>query len=446
MTRNMSLFAFLIAAAPSACTDAEPAALSLAVERLDVGQVDCGTTRTAQLTVSNPGGELLELDASSTLAGVSVKPPHATVAPGETITLDVVVAMPAAGTPGFVATGDLVIASNGGDATIPLTVETSGTVVSLAQPVVDFGEFLPGSSMTRDLVVRASRTGVADLAVSLDLPPAPFEVIGERTRSLSSGEATFQVRLAAGTAPQRYDATLPIAVQGSSVCAAPAVAVPMSGIATTDAFMLDRTVVDLGEVRCGDSPSTGTIGVTNRGASEIHYSAWTRDWFSLDVPEPSSGDLTPGQSARIAVHSKKLFSNSLPPGPFTGRVEISLIPSSVVKTVPVRGTIFRSVLELPISDFDLGYVPVGGTATGTFRVFNRGNVPAAVIASPAHDISVSPQRLVVAPNESQVITFTVVVPSLSGGFEWGGGSINVFDEEQCNRTQRVFVHRDTVAP
>jgi hypothetical protein len=390
------------------CTDdpAGPPTIVTTADRVDLGDIGCGTSRTTPVKVYNMGGQPLELAAASTLAGVTITPDHATIAPAGLVELSIEAAVPAVAEPGFTSTGDLLLTGNAESLTLPITLRSTGTVIVLDHPTVDFGQLLPGDAVQRTVRVTAQGTAPATVRFGAVSNPA-FEVLGgaQTAMLVPNLPALLFVTLHAGTTPGTHDGAVPLTVSGP-LCGPAPEQLTLTGIATTDVIALDHTAIDFGDVLCGTSGLV-EVAIANHGELATDYAVVPSDPLHWIQAAPETGLLEPGATDTIALGHPGFETTALPPGPFVGLVDIRLNGGTSVKTLPVRAQIRRVVVAPSTTDLDLGTVAAGATVTRTFQIRNTGNLATSIsLFSNAGGVAFSPQSFQLVANSAQPITVT----------------------------------------
>ncbi len=403
------------------------------VVRLDFGDVVCGTSSTQRVTLRNLRDEPMDIAIASTLADVTITPDQAALAAGEAVTVDVVVAMPAIGTPGFAASGDLTVTSSTQTLTVPLAVKTAGILVTF-EPTLDFGELLPGDGAHRSTEISASGTGTVTLATGVVSDPAFVVFGGARTTTLIPGlPQSVSVDLNTGTTDQTFNAALPLAFTGP-LCNAPADHVALTGAVSANVVTLDHTVIDFGDVTCGHFGEVA-LALTNHGAAETDFTVVATDASDWLVALASSGFVASGATQTVAVGHAGSETANVPPGAFVGLVDLVLNRGAVTKTIPVRANVLRSILAVSTDVVDFGDVHANTTVTRTFRVTNSGNVSSNASGFTADGVTFSPQSFQIAPGASRTITVTVA----GGGSGTFTSSIGFTDDASCQPQLPVTV-------
>jgi hypothetical protein len=406
------LFALPLLAAcfePSVTSEPAPAGeLRVDVSRVDLGAVLCGTTQSKRFTIANIAKDELDVAILPTLAGVTVSPDHVVLSGFSSATIEVAASAPIAGIPGHLSAGDLVIGSNAGSTTIPLTFETAGAVVDIASQV-DFGEMVPFARVTRTLNV--SVQGTAGATVALGAPPAGFSVIGSTSKTIEAGSsATFGLAVTAGAAEELVTGALPITVTGN-LCAAPPASTQLSARSTNELLTVSATSLDFGLRECGDT-STKTIELTNHGATDTFYQLTRKD--PNDLLLLLNGVLVePGEVETITVHHRNVL--QLEPGFYTAALDLSWNSGSVKRTFPVQSFVGRANTVVHSPSRVLGDVVEGVPTEVTFIIQNFGNVTEQLVVEPTGDIvtAVSPQSLQIAAGQLAVV-FVSLTPGAAG--------------------------------
>jgi Malectin domain/F5/8 type C domain/Abnormal spindle-like microcephaly-assoc'd, ASPM-SPD-2-Hydin len=162
------------------------AQLNITPATIAFGGITTGTTKQISVLIQNTGNQTLTF-AASTLPGApfsvtGVPANGATLAAGANVTATATFAPTTAGT----FSGSLVVNSNGGNLTVPLT-GASGTAGHLViTPLsIDFGTTTSGVSVTKSFTV--ANTGGTDLQITKSKPPALGQFVA--TTTLGEGSA-----------------------------------------------------------------------------------------------------------------------------------------------------------------------------------------------------------------------------------------------------------------
>lgn len=418
-------------AAPDDRITVEPA-------RIVLDPMACGSETTALLTLHNPGDQPADVAISSALAGVTVAPAQTRVSPGRDVT--VLVALTAPDTLGASA-GALVVSSGGDNLAVPITMTSTGVTLAFDPPVLDFGEASPGTAIERTVTVSA--TGTAAAEVGFQVPSsAQYEVIDSPATIAPGASHPFAIRFRAGSRLQGYPATVTLAAS-EPVCGGRPV-LGLVGAASDGVVVLDRTIVDFGDVQCRTSDVLA-LDIANHGetATTFHVRVDDPEGFfyatSLSGLEPA-GTVAAGASARVRLAYRSV--RNVRPGLAAGLIEVELGGGALVKTLPVRAVVQRPAVEVDERVIDLGDVPQGTSVTRSFDVLNFGNALADVTMFSSGELAISPLRLPV-PAESErpvTVTFTASAPP-GTAFET---SINVRDDT-CAVSRFVTVRARVVA-
>lgn len=210
----------------AACSDPDPAGghLELRTPVVAFGTVPCGTTAVRTLTLGNSGDRPLSIALESSIATVEVAPASVEIDPGQE--LDLAVIAHAALVPGetaIPATGELAIT---GGATVPVTFQPAGVLLTIPDAPIDFGDVDHLSSEVRGFTMFATGTGTATVSVRSS---GLVQVTTPGTLVIpSGGRGEVRLELAGQPFPATIDENLTIAVAGD-VCSADRATVKLRG-------------------------------------------------------------------------------------------------------------------------------------------------------------------------------------------------------------------------
>jgi hypothetical protein len=262
-------------------------ALTVSASSLNFGSVTDGTNRTLTLTAKSTGTSPVSLSSDS-IAGTgfsivsNVVP--ATLAPGQSVTIQVEFAPKTAGTD----TGTLTINSNStsGSKTL-ISLAGTGTVaatpqLTLSAASLPFGSVADGSSKTLSLTL--SSTGTASVVVnSASVAGTGFSLVaGSWPQTLTSGASlTVQVKFAPTTAATDAGS---LTIRSTSSSGATSV-VSLSGTgtaATSPKLGVSTTGLTFGTVTVGSSAQAAvTLSSTGTSAVTVSAAAVAGTGFSL---------------------------------------------------------------------------------------------------------------------------------------------------------------------
>lgn len=267
---------------------------------LNFGTVPRGSSASRNVIIQNTGtADLSVTDVTFTGdSAYSSSPPSpaaGTLAPGDSLTIQVSFAPPNSATTAGPRTGTLDIstdAPSGGSASVPATGTVGLPKVALSPGSINFGVACPGSSVDRDLTV--TNTGTAPLTISdisigggsssgLSVLPIP----GLPQTLPVGGHLAFTVRFAP-TGPLGGPISGTVVVTTDDPVN-PQVSVPISGSVGQATVTVGSSLLDFGGVPTDNrtSPHTGNLPVTvsNTGNCALTIS-------SLAISGPAGADFT----------------------------------------------------------------------------------------------------------------------------------------------------------
>lgn len=406
---------FLVAGASTGC-GAEPPSLPLlevSPPRLALGEIVCGHQKAQTVELHNAGGEALEVKMESTLREVTVEPSEATIAPGDTLTLQLVAELPRTTLPGAPLMGDLLIRSNSEDDRrkhIAVVIDPAGVAISMPRTSVDFGEVNAGLSVRRKLAFTVRGSGAA--TVTMGAPQGPFALVGPRTVELNASKE-IELDMLAGSSNGARASTLPLTFSGELCGELPPSAVELSGLVTDAPITRTQTVVDLGEVGC--ESSTAELAMHSELTGALTYqTTFSNPLVALEEPQGGAWSRDPRFHFRTAM----LSTLEAALGPFSTAASFAISNGSEV-SVEVKGVVRRAKLATTEWIF-FGEVAPRSQPQRVFAITNQGNAPAQVAAVAYSSSIISPSNFQLLPGASQQVTLWVTAPS-RGGQEFTGG-------------------------
>ena len=384
---------------------------ALSSSSADLGSVAVGQSRTAQVTVSNPGGArtLNITGVGSSHNAFTVSPTSAVIAPGVsrtfTITFTPQTASSASGTISF---------THDGEATAGSSVSVNGTGVAAAAGSVvvnptshAFGTVVAGDTRTVQVTVQ-HQGGTKNLTISGVTSTNAVFSVSPTTASVAPGaSASFTVTFAptAGTGGAQVG-TITFAHDAGGTQSTSTVALTGTGYLTGH-FAVSPGSVSLGNVDMGKS-TTAQVTVTNQnGSRNLSVSGVSSSNAAFTV-SPSTATVTPNGSKTFtitftpqAVGSANGTINFTHDGTSTSNV-VSV--SGVGVSVPVPGAVTASPATL-----SFGTVTNGTTSTAQVTLRHDGgtkNLTVSGVTSSNPVFSVSPTTASIAPGATASFTIT----------------------------------------
>src|SRR5450432_3275458 len=242
--------------------------LTAAPTSLAFGAIPTNTTKALSIQLTNTGNQTLTFAGSTAPAApfsAAGLPTNGTLAAGASTTATVTFAPTTANS----FTGSVVINSNGGNVTVPLTGSSGSAPVMVISPVsTDYGSIAAGSSLTKTFTIK--NTGGTDLTIVKSKPPAlgPFvatTTLGEGSVVTAGQTLTESVKFSSTTAGSYSDIWV---ITGNDT--GQPVNVAFSGTVTGATTALPRT---------GWVASASVTGGTDVAANALDGSQTTR-WSS----------------------------------------------------------------------------------------------------------------------------------------------------------------------
>lgn len=276
------------------------------------------------------------------------------------------------------------------------------TTASLTGAVTDFGQLPVDVTATRDVTLTATR----DVTVISVTASAPF--------SAASGGFALSAG-ATRTLPVQVTAATPGAASGSltlGTATGETVVLPLQVIATRPGLVAQPAALDLGEVPVGAAREGGT-SLTNTGTAPVTVVASSVDGspgVRVTGLPPAGTVLSPQESVAVGVHAEPAAAGAVLA---TLRLSSDAGGGYASIAVPVKATAVAGQARMTLPPaLDLGQVPVGLSASGSFDLRNDGNITMRVTKAkpPAGAFTTAtplPEGLVVPPGETvhQEVTF-----------------------------------------
>jgi hypothetical protein len=397
-----------------------PGVLTANPTSLNFGNVTVGSKQTLLDTLTNSGGSTLTVTqitpsgAGYSMSGVSLP---LTIAPGQSVPFNVMLAPQAVGT----STGNLSIVNTGSTALVSVSLSGSGVTpgVLTANPAsLNFGNVTVGSKQT--LLDTLTNSGGSTLTVTQITPTGAGYSVGgvSLPLTLAPGQRVpFNVMFA----PQSVGTStgnLAIANTGSTAM----VNVPLSGSGVPPGVLTaNPTSLNFGNVTVG-SKQTLLDTLTNSGGSTLTVTQITPSGAGYSMSGVSLPlTIAPGQRVPFNV----MFAPQAV-GPSTGNLSIVNTGSTALVSLPLSGSgVTPGVLTANPASLNFGNVTVGTKQTLPETLTNSGganvNVSQASVAGTGFSMNGLTPPVVLTPG--QHYTFTVSFTPPATGKDSGNVSV-----------------------
>lgn len=320
---------------PLTGTGQTPPAPVLRVQPANVifGDVPVNTTATQSVTLINNGNVNLTVNTPVVQTGGTIfsvtTPPKLTLAPGETTTFQVSFTPVQNG----VATGSVMVSSNGGNQTITLTGNGTAAAINVVTPTLDFGVVTTNTTSTRSVAL--SNAGTTTLNIT------SYSIGGNTGFSLPS-TAGFSINPGAtGSIPVNFT--------------------PLSGGAKSDTLTINSNdplhpTVTVSLLGSGTDTTPPTVNVTSPGAGVAIGSGQT---FPVSFTASDNSGVTSFE-VRLSINGGSSFDISLGTGTASnGTNSFTAVAPNGIETSQAR-------VQVLVRDNanNLG----SGTSSGTFVI------------------------------------------------------------------------------
>jgi hypothetical protein len=305
--------------------------MSLSPASLNFGNVNAGSSTTQNLQLSNTGNSsvtVTQLAASG--AGISVKGPATpvTLAPSQTVALNVTFAPTTAGT----TTGSVTVTNNSGvNAIAAITGAQVQPGISLTPWSASFGSVVTGN--TNSQTVQVKNSGTANLTISqATVTGAGFNLSGlALPMTLTPGQSgNFNVQYAPQSAGNVSGA---VSIISNAPNSPATVALSATGVAATYTISVNPSSLSFGNVTDGNTASQG-FTVTNTGNSNVAISGISATGAGYSLTSGAGAvTLSPNQSTSVGVQ----FAPSVA-GAVNGSVNVLSNAKGSASSVALSGT------------------------------------------------------------------------------------------------------------
>lgn len=364
-------------------------ALTLSAPSLDFGDVEMGSQKVLQLTLTSSGtapvtvsssavaGNNFQITSTTYPTGITNLP--ATLNPGQQIVLSITFSPNAVSS----FTGNVALTSNasGGTANVPLS-GTGDAVpaasLALSATSINFGQVQVGSTGTRSLTLTSSGNAPLNI-IAITVSGAQFSATPSLPVTLQPNQQLTLTLTYAPTAEEADSGTLTIASNDPSGPAT--VSLGGSGtVATSPQLTVNPTAVSFGNEPL-NSPASQTVTLTSSGTAALTITAAsvTGSGFSVSgVTFPIT--LNPNQTATLQVQFDPTSA-----GAATGQLTVSSNATGGTVQVPLSGTgtAVATTPQLTVSagSLSFGNVAVSSTATLPLTLTSTGTAPVTISAA-----------------------------------------------------------------
>lgn len=350
-------------------------------DHVAVGSVDCGATATASVTVTNPTSETLTLGASSSLAALTISPATLVIAPGDSGTVTLELAVPGDATPGIEVNGTVTVTGlPDGDQQIPVTYTPNGAVLSLEPAgTLELGNVPQNRTGTGVYTLTNQGTDTVELALG-EFDDSAFAASLDATTLAPAGSAEATVTFTPGTlGAQEAQATLTVT---GVVCGEVPALVAAATVVEPEVVSVTGSPAVFATVACGAEPAAQTVTLTNDTSEVLTFSAAVpadpQGDEALYTVTPTSGTLEPGavQDLTITAAATTVLGNH--DAVLAIETEGTALVTAETFEVPLQLSATGAVLELGATALDFGYLPSAASLTRTVSVTNTGTTAATV--------------------------------------------------------------------
>jgi hypothetical protein len=360
--------------------------ISVSPPAVGFGDVQVGTTRALEVTISNPGTAVLMIDrmavdglASAVFRLDNAPPPPVSIQPGSVLPVEIVYAPELTG----LAMGTLEIESNASNTPLVIVGLNGNGVpepmpqIAVSPPLVDFSEVQVGT--TRALTVTVTNPGTAELTltgVAVDGGPDGVFFLGTVPTipvGVAPGDSVLLEAVFAPVTETSVAGTLTIE---SDVAGMPVVTVPLNGTGVPmpmSQIDVNPAALAFGDVEIG-STRLINVTITNLGAAPLNLSALTVNGpaFRLGAASGAPVVVEPASSVTAGIVFEP-SSEDLATGTFEIGSDASNAP---LVTVPLSGNGVAAPLpQLLVQPaiLEFGGVAIGQFQTLTLSLSNPGN-------------------------------------------------------------------------
>lgn len=384
---------------------------------LDVGSVDCGTTATKTVELTNSGGKPLEVSLAAA-APFTISPATLSVPAGGKGSVTVSVTVPVTSTAGTAITADVTITTNDPQkpkVTVPVSVTPAGATLEFegTPTAADFGTSKLGVKDT-DITVKVKNVGNKDAAVSFGAPADTQFSVAAPAATLAAGST---VDVVASFTPNKLtpSATASNITVTGAVCGTSVAKIDMNGQGTVgNVTGWPGAALDFGATACGGAAAAAqSFTLTNAGTDEVTITtvAIGNKGYSVNV---ANGAKVPANNGTLQV---TVTPPAIPfPSPVPGNYGDTLTlttdipndaPHSIGLALAASGAILQFDTTATPSFGSFGNIPVNTTATQGLSITNTGNAAATVTPSAgAGFFGVSASSLNVPAGGSQALSTT----------------------------------------
>ncbi len=388
---------------------AEPAGASrllIRPRRLEVEGLAMEEKRSVELAIYNMGKAELEGRLHSQVDWVSLGRTTFRLQPKQAVKVPVTILGPRLPREGAMDPQAILVDSSAGRRWVGVQAKVVvEPVLTLPQPLVDFGEVQGSRPFAARVTIRNSGSGLLSGVLRsrvdwLQVPRAEFV-------AAPGSDALVEVLLNPFTllpgAHRSDDALVVDSDAGQASLAVQAVVVK-------PVLEVQPSYLDFGAMRRGERGQQ-TLAVSNAGDGLLDHSLRSQEpWLQVEAPPAR---LPAGVRREVAV---TLDTSALPEGVTESRQGILVRSSGGAATVPVRVRVLAPRLQIAQAELDLGEVALGEAAQAVLAVRNVGSAPLhARLESVLDWLSPSRDEIEVPPQSSA----DVVVTAETTGFARG---------------------------
>ncbi len=363
----------------------KPPILSLKPTSINFGQ----TTTQSSFTISNTGGGNLVWQAAKQQNWLTVNPLNGSVASGNSFTVNVTVSRSGLAPGNY--TDAISITSNGGNASISISISVPSPKLALNPASIDFGDKSTQSSVT------ISNTGGGTLSWRatkqsqwLTLSSASGTIISERSITI-----TLTVSRT-GLEPGTYNDTVSFTSNGGNINLPITMVVPIPPAV----ILVNPTTLNLGETN-----TQGSFTITNTGGETLSWKASNQQsWLTVN---PSSGSVASGKVMNVSVNVSRADLN---PGVYNDT--ISITSNGGNSSVIVSITVASPKLSINPVSIDFGEIAI----QNSFNIANTGGGTLTWQATNQQKwITINPSSGSVASGKTTTVSLTVSRTGLNPG-------------------------------
>ena len=338
------------------------ARLDLSTNQLDLGRVASGHVAERELQVTNVGDGALQGTIRSLLPWLQAYPERWTCAPGDSVQLRVVCDAAGLGDGPIQVPQALRLQTNGGNATVAVSVHISAPRMVIETPVLDLGSVMHGERKQTDLVIH--NAGSAPLEASVQ-PAVDWLSVAEDQITCPPGERR-RIAVTAETAGFERGAKMDMPEAMRLVAGSDVETVGARLTVIRPALCVEPDTVDFGYVDLQE-PARQAVTLYNDGTGALAWHAQTdAEWVEIT---PASGVCPEGGQVTITLTAYAL---ALEAGWTEATATLAINSDGGRVKLPLRLALASPRLEVDRTFVDLGTSVNRQNREASIRVFNRG--------------------------------------------------------------------------